>query len=175
MQQSMQKIALYEAIANVALVFSLGCADSSAACPTGTDCPASATNTGGSPDAGGSATRDGGSQTPDASPTLPACSWPSDLEPADSSSRSTCHAARALVSCGTGSGASAMCLSDGAIACSGAVFSEPLTCRDLCQPNQYVAACGGIGPGPVPDPPADCKFGSANPGGIAYYCCPCAE
>jgi hypothetical protein len=37
--------------------------------------------------------------------------------------------------------------------------------------------CGGI---PQPDtafvdqqPPSGCRFGSANPGGFASYCCPC--
>jgi hypothetical protein len=46
-------------------------------------------------------------------------------------------------------------------------------CKSNCGTDEYVAICGGVGPGPVPDPPPTCRFDSANPGGSATYCCPC--
>jgi hypothetical protein len=54
-----------------------------------------------------------------------------------------------------------------------AVESPSMNCTSNCAVNEYVAICGGIGPGRVPEPPASCRFDSANPGGFAMYCCPC--
>jgi hypothetical protein len=109
-------------------------------------------------------------------PVFPACNWPQDLGPPNSLERVTCEAARALVSCKTKHGEGQICLSDDPTHCSGpSPFpNETLTCEDFCQPNEYVAACGGVGPGPVPDPPANCRGAAfANPAGVAYYCCTC--
>ena len=97
------------------------------------------------------------------------CSWPSSLDGADG--RTACQPARALVSCTDPTGAGCACLSDN-ISCDGCQLQD-VTCHDQCAANQYVVACGGVGPGAVPSPPDGCTFASANPGGVAYYCCPC--
>lgn len=102
---------------------------------------------------------------------LPACTWPSSLD-GDASSRTACHAARALVSCGLPNGAGEMCLSGNPTTCPGGnQVGGP--CEDKCRPDEYAAACGGVGPGPVPDPPPGCRTIGAVPAGIVYYCCPC--
>jgi hypothetical protein len=51
------------------------------------------------------------------------------------------------------------------------------TCQDQCAASEYAVACGGI---PRPDaavvsqdPPSGCRLSTANPGGVAFYCCPC--
>ena len=97
------------------------------------------------------------------------CRWPSVLT--DGGGRTTCQAARALVSCTDSTGAGCGCISND-VSCDGCQVSG-VTCHDQCAANQYAVACGGVGPGPVPSPPDGCTFASANPGGIAYYCCPC--
>jgi hypothetical protein len=97
------------------------------------------------------------------------CSWPSSLNGADG--RTACQPARALVSCTDSTGAGCGCLSD-QISCDGCQI-QGVTCRDQCAADQYAVACGGVGPGAVPSPPDGCTFAGANPGGVAYYCCPC--
>jgi hypothetical protein len=99
----------------------------------------------------------------------PSCTWPSMLD-GDASSRATCHAARAYVSCSEPGGVTEQCVSDGDKSCPS---SGSGSCTFKCADTEYVAVCGGIGPGPVPDPPGGCKFSGANPGGVSYYCCPC--
>jgi hypothetical protein len=149
--------------------------------PDSCRCRPATTMTAGSPlyppDAGIPAASDAADYDPtaDAAGPWPACSWPSELAPRNSTTRDVCHAARALVSCQTPSGAGEICLSDDATACDGPnpFAGTMLTCHDQCAAHEYVAACGGVGPGPVPDAPAGCTFSGANPGGIAYYCCPC--
>jgi hypothetical protein len=97
----------------------------------------------------------------------PACTWPSAL---DGSSRDFCHANRTLLACMFSGGASGSCVTDGLALCEGAT-----SCESRCQPNEYVANCGGVGPGPVPDPPAGCRSAGAIPAGVAYYCCACGS
>jgi hypothetical protein len=103
-----------------------------------------------------------------------ACSWPSSLAALDANTRDVCRAARAFLSCDT-NGGGVECASDDFSTCAaGAAVESPLkNCRSNCEATEYVALCGGIGPGPVPEPPMGCRFEGANPGGVAYYCCRC--
>ncbi|HSS40453.1 MAG TPA: hypothetical protein VLT58_16925, partial [Polyangia bacterium] len=101
------------------------------------------------------------------------CHWPEALNGADG--RTACAPARAMVSCRDPRGEGCGCTTDGGATCdcSGIVGGGPWICTSSCAANQYVVDCGGVGPGPVPDPPAGCVFSSAVPAGISYYCCPC--
>jgi hypothetical protein len=102
------------------------------------------------------------------------CHWPSNLAALDSTTREVCRAARAFLNCKT-NGVGIPCATDDFSKCgstsSGEVPFE--NCSNTCKGDEYAALCGGVGPGPVPDPPAGCRFAFANPGGIATYCCPC--
>jgi len=49
------------------------------------------------------------------------------------------------------------------------------SCKDQCGQTEYAASCGGVGPGPVPNPPSGCRSAGAIPAGIAFYCCPCGQ
>lgn len=100
-----------------------------------------------------------------------ACAFAPGLAPADASTRDVCVAARTWLSCDSNGGATELCLSEDASHCPG---NDPgANCRNACKPSEYVAACGGVGPGPVPDPPAGCRAVGAVPAGVAFYCCPC--
>ncbi|MES1208112.1 MAG: hypothetical protein ABUS79_19430 [Pseudomonadota bacterium] len=101
------------------------------------------------------------------------CRWPETLDGADG--RTACKPARALVACHDPAGDGCGCSTDGGATCdcSAIVGAGPWTCTSSCASNQYVVACGGVGPGAVPDPPVGCKSAGAVPAGIAYYCCPC--
>ena len=103
--------------------------------------------------------------------SLPACTWPSELD-GDASSRAFCHAARVYLSCDLPGGVTELCTTDGVMHCTDSGTSP---CHPKCASNEYVASCGGVGPGPVPDPPSGCRSMGANPGGTAYYCCPCGS
>jgi hypothetical protein len=107
--------------------------------------------------------------SPPSSGALPACSWPASLN----DSRTTCSASRAQVSCTYPNGSGCGCTTSGAIECAGCGPNSGATCQDQCAATEYAVACGGVGPGPVPDPPSSCRFTGAVPAGIAYYCCPC--
>jgi len=101
----------------------------------------------------------------------PACRFAPGLASSDAgSSREACIGARALLSCQEPSGFGTGCLSDDRNLCAGLAGSS---CQNECAESEYVVQCGGVGPGNVPDPPSECKFASAIPAGIAYYCCPC--
>jgi hypothetical protein len=103
------------------------------------------------------------------------CSWPAELDSTDASARDTCHAGRALLSCTRSDGVTLLCVSADGTACGAAQEGfEGVECESQCQPDEYVATCGGIGPGAVPSPPVGCRFLSANPGGVSYHCCPCS-
>jgi hypothetical protein len=97
------------------------------------------------------------------------CSWPASLD-GDPASRTTCHASRAFVKCTDAFGGGSLCTTDGTLQCEAANTDQ---CQDICAAHEYVAACGGVGPGEVPDPPAGCRSAEGGPAGIAYYCCPC--
>jgi hypothetical protein len=86
----------------------------------------------------------------------------------------SCGAARAFIGCEYPNGAGCFCMTDDT---SCKECPAGATCTDQCDANEYAVSCGSIG-APDPsitygDPPATCRFTSANPGGIAYYCCPC--
>jgi hypothetical protein len=101
------------------------------------------------------------------------CRWPDTLNGADG--RTACAPVRAMVSCHDPRGEGCGCNTDGGATCdcSSIVGGGPWTCTSACAANQYAVACGGVGPGPVPDPPTGCVFSSAVPAGISYFCCPC--
>lgn len=103
-----------------------------------------------------------------------ACQWPSSLAARDANTRDVCTAARAFLSCDARS-SKVDCASDDARTCADAeALESPVNnCRSHCEADEYAAFCGGIGPGPVPEPPPGCRFNIANPGGVAVYCCPC--
>jgi len=114
---------------------------------------------------------------PSADAGIPACGWPVSLNDAGPNG---CHAARALISCSGPAGGCA-CMSDDATACPAATTCGLSygysTCQDQCAASEYAVACGGI---PRPDaavvsqdPPSGCRLSGANPGGVAFYCCPC--
>jgi hypothetical protein len=109
--------------------------------------------------------------TEDAGGPWPACKWPATLGAPDASARTTCDAARTLLSCTIAGGGSAGCISNDPTTCAGVPGVQ--NCTPQCGVHEYVAACGGVGPGPVPDPPTGCRAMGAVPAGIAYYCCPC--
>jgi hypothetical protein len=100
------------------------------------------------------------------------CKWPSSLDAVDASSRA-CRAARTIVSCGVPNGGGVICLSNDPTQCPPDPNNVPGPCRAECKADEYAAACGGVGPGPVPDPPAGCRPLFAGPGGGESFCCPC--
>jgi hypothetical protein len=114
--------------------------------------------------------------TADGSVTATQCGWSASL---DDSGPGGCSAARVLVSCTLASGAGCGCVSNGPIECSSCGPANGATCKDVCALDEYVVACGGIGPPPADaavgntQPPSACHFSAAVPAGIAYYCCPC--
>ena len=82
-----------------------------------------------------------------------------------------CGAARALIGCEYPNGSGCSCMTDGTT-CPGC--GSGATCTDACGANEYVVSCGGIGPSTSSaNPPSACRFASAVPAGIAFYCCPC--
>lgn len=117
-----------------------------------------------------------------AAATLPYCAALTNLTSADASP-GQCGAARACLSCSSPSGVTMLCMTDslsgcpvgGPITVPGVTFSD---CKDQCNSNEYVMACGGIGPGAPAssiEPPAACRALPPNPGGVSYYCCSCGS
>ena len=120
----------------------------------------------------------GGTETgnppwPHTGPALGECSWPAALLALDDTSREACRAARSAVTCRQEDGSGATCLLDAQGEGCSQVTSDPEECESLCDPGEYVAACGGVGPGAVPEPPAGCRFAAALPAGVALHCCAC--
>jgi hypothetical protein len=83
-----------------------------------------------------------------------------------------CHVGKRNLQCISGE-ITCACVADGdgCDGCPGA------TCHDVCNANEYAAACGGP---PVPDasfqytnPPEVCRTVGVTPAGSAFYCCPC--
>ena len=102
------------------------------------------------------------------------CEWPSDLAAIGSNKRDVCYAARAYLRCDLAGGGGAACPSDNFETCADDELGTSVSnCKSRCKTDEYVAICGGVGPGNVPAPPDGCRFDSANPGGSATYCCPC--
>jgi hypothetical protein len=107
------------------------------------------------------------------STSWPSCSWPAALDPDPSgSARDHCVAARTRLSCSLPDGSGLSCWTDDPTQCDGG--NPPgAECHADCAENEFSARCGGVGPGPVPDPPAGCRADGFVPAGIAFYCCPC--
>jgi len=104
---------------------------------------------------------------------LPSCTWPAELVDVDESTREVCSAGRTLLSCEMIQGTH-ICVSDNPISCpESSSLPGPSSCTNLCEPDEYVATCGGVGPGAVPDPPEGCRTTFTNPGGVSQHCCPC--
>jgi hypothetical protein len=129
----------------------------------------------GGPHAGGAQAAQGTggstSNTVTSKSSLSACSWPAELD-GDPTSREHCHAVRRSLECTNTNGIGESCTPDSGVTNCG---DPAATCRDHCALDEYVASCGSVGPGPVPDPPSGCKFAGAIPAGIAFYCCPCGS
>jgi hypothetical protein len=106
----------------------------------------------------------------------PSCSWPASLDPdpADPSgpARDHCVAGRTRLSCALPDGSTQTCWTHDPTQCEGG--NPPgAECHADCAENEFSARCGGVGPGPVPDPPASCRGDGFVPAGVAFYCCPC--
>jgi hypothetical protein len=112
-----------------------------------------------------------------ATASLPACSWPASLDPADGS-MGQCVAARTYLACQGSNGGGEDCLSNNPTLCPGpnpvvgVTFSA---CKDQCNADEYAVACGGPGPGQWPAPPAGCRGLPSGPGGGSVSCCPCGQ
>jgi hypothetical protein len=103
----------------------------------------------------------------------PSCRWPAALDPdASGSTRDHCVATRTLLSCALSGGVTEECWTNDPTRCDGGDIGAA-ECHAECAQDEYLARCGGVGPGPIPDPPASCHFLDASPAGIAFYCCPC--
>jgi hypothetical protein len=132
----------------------------------------SAAQTGGA-SSGGSASGDS------AVATLPYCAALTNLASADAS-RAECGAARVYLSCSSSS-ETMTCMTDNLSECpaGGPIIIPSVTfsdCKNLCNSDEYVMACGGVGPGePAVSTqlPTACRALPPNPGGVSYYCCPC--
>jgi hypothetical protein len=125
--------------------------------------------------AGCSSTR---SETGDASRVLAACGWPASLDRGADGAIGQCVAARTYLACTASDGSGENCLSDDPTQCPGPNPVIGVTfgsCRDLCKTNEYAVACGGVGPGPWPSPPAQCRTLPPGPGGGSVACCPCGS
>jgi hypothetical protein len=106
---------------------------------------------------------------------LPACSWPSALDPVDGAS-TQCVAGRTYLSCKAPNGDSEGCLSDDPTQCPGpdpVVGQTFSACVDQCDAGEYAVVCGGVGPGPSTPLPDGCRMLPPNPGGAVMGCCPC--
>jgi hypothetical protein len=115
-----------------------------------------------------------GSKT-DASPST--CTWPTIFEAADASP-GQCRAARAYLSCQGSNGGGMLCLSNSATECPDPNQTPDVVyaaCVNQCHEGEYALACGGIGPGPWPQPPATCRPLPPSPGGGSISCCPCGS
>ncbi|HXN33446.1 MAG TPA: hypothetical protein VN894_16370 [Polyangiaceae bacterium] len=139
-----------------------------------------------------------GDDAREAGTALGSCTWPSSLNPAADASWGQCSAARAYLSCTTPGGAGEECLSNDPTRCpnpdnimvsfgasngdaSIMESASALVCQNKCQPNEYGAECGGVGPpppggqGPGAQPPAGCRGMGVTPGGTQFLCCPCGS
>ena len=119
----------------------------------------------------------GPSSTSTSDASLPACAWSADFETANASP-GQCRAARSYLSCHGSNGGGLLCLSSSATECPGpdqtpgVSYSE---CANQCHTDEYALACGDVGPGPWPQPPATCRPLPSGPGGGSVSCCPCGS
>ena len=101
------------------------------------------------------------------------CRWPSSLAALGTQTRDVCVATRAFLSCNAGGGGGVECASVDAVMCVDEPESNVVSCTNRCAADEYAAICGGVGPGPVPDPPDGCHSVFVSPAGSEAYCCPC--
>jgi hypothetical protein len=85
----------------------------------------------------------------------------------------SCRSDRRLLECKTPGGGGLDCLFQ---SCAEADGFRPDRCHDLCEPDEFAASCGGIGPNAASNAPPNsaCHDALATPGGVIFYCCPCA-
>jgi hypothetical protein len=107
---------------------------------------------------------------PSSDASTASCHWAASL---DDAGPGGCVAARAVVKCTDASGAGCGCLSDDPTRCPGCGPDNGFTCEDACTSGEYAVSCGGIAVPTTEEPPAGCRSAGANPGGFAFYCCPC--
>lgn len=104
----------------------------------------------------------------------PSCSWPAALDPDESgSSRDHCIASRTRLDCALPGGGGLSCPTNVPDRCETADAPAAEMCVAECARNEFAATCGGVGPGPIPLPPASCRFHGLVPAGLTFYCCPC--
>ena len=124
---------------------------------------------------GGGCSSTRGQPGADGSAALTACAWPSSFDRTDGAA-DQCVAARMYLACTAADGSGEACLSDDPTQCPGperVVGTTFGNCRNLCLPNEYAVACGGVGPDRSVPLPAACRGLPPNPGGVAIGCCPC--
>jgi hypothetical protein len=105
----------------------------------------------------------------------PWCEWPAAFDSPDAAA-GQCRAARYYLSCQGSNGGVMECMSDSLTECPGPNITPGVTysnCQNQCGFDEYALACGSVGPGPWPDPPATCRLLPPNPGGGRNACCPC--
>lgn len=85
----------------------------------------------------------------------------------------SCRSDRRLLECKLPGGGGMTCLSE---SCAEDPSFRPDRCEDLCEPDELAASCGGIGPNAGSNAPPNpaCHDALATPGGVIFYCCPCA-
>ena len=100
-------------------------------------------------------------------PDEAACMLPAAPDPNPGACRLSLH----LLQCKTAGGTTCVSIET----CPEEDGFSPERCEDQCQPDEYAAACGGVGPTapPITPPSSDCRNLGINPGGSAFYCCPC--
>jgi hypothetical protein len=116
--------------------------------------------------------------------TLPACSWPASLDPPEDAGGWSWSVGRTYIACDDGNDFED-CISPDGVTCPGpnGIPGATLTnCKNLCKADEYAVSSGGppaflpdggfTNP-PEPNLPASCRFLSANPAGVAMYCCAC--
>lgn len=116
-----------------------------------------------------------GGNSPLSDASLPACTWSPSFEPA-TAAPGQCRAARTYLSCQGAKGDGMSCLSTNVTECPGQNTTPGMSyseCADQCHSDEYALACGGLGPGPWPQPPAACRTLPSGPGGGSISCCPC--
>src|SRR5664280_2284915 len=99
------------------------------------------------------------------------CTWPAKFD-IPNPPEGGCTAARALLNCEGSNGGGMSCTTNDPTQCPGPNLTPGViysNCVDQCNPDEYALACGGIGPGPIADPPSTCRFAMVIPAGVMYH------